>query len=282
MQKIGLIGLGNIGKFYAERLRQHDYPLTVLDLDPERVAYATSLGAQAVDSPGAVVRAAEIIILSLPGSHAVEQVMEGADGILAHLQPGQIVADTGTSRPATDIHYAQRCKALGASLVDAPLTYRRQGQIIMVGGTAEEYARVEPVLTCLSYKLGHVGAVGEGQVLKLINQAVLAGRLAVYSETVELAKVHGMDPRLLKDFLEFDVPEDLYGDDFTGGGHLSLHYKDLGYLLEVAHDSAAQIPITGLVHEIFKTSKLFGPANWKQPGIITYWRRLNPPPAGRK
>lgn len=282
MQRIGLIGLGNIGKFYAERLCQHGYPLTVLDLDSARVAYAVELGAGAAATPGAVARAADVIILSLPGSHAVEHVMEGDDGLLAHLQPGQLVVDTGTSRPATDIHYAHRCQALGASLVDAPLTYRRQGQIIMVGGTAEEYARVEPILTCLSYKLRHVGAVGEGQVLKLINQAVLAGRLAVYAEAVELSKVHGVDPRLLKDFLEFDVPEDLFGDDFSGGGHLSLHYKDLGYLLEVAHDSAAQIPITSLVHEIFKTSKYFGPANWKQPGIITYWRRLNPAPKVEK
>jgi 3-hydroxyisobutyrate dehydrogenase-like beta-hydroxyacid dehydrogenase len=100
--------------------------------------------------------------------------------------------------------------------------------------------------------------------------------LAVYAEAVELAKVHEVDPRLLKDYLEFDIPEDLFGDDFTGGGHLALHYKDLGYLLEMAHASAAQIPISSLVHEIFKSSKLYGAANWKQPGIITYWRRLNP------
>jgi 3-hydroxyisobutyrate dehydrogenase-like beta-hydroxyacid dehydrogenase len=81
---------------------------------------------------------------------------------------------------------------------------------------------------------------------------------------------------LLKDFLEFEVPEDLFGDDFSGGGHLALHYKDLGYLLEMAHDSGAQIPISSLVHEIFKTAKLYGHPNWKQPGIISYWRRLNP------
>ncbi|HXF61664.1 MAG TPA: NAD(P)-dependent oxidoreductase [Caldilineaceae bacterium] len=279
MQRIGLIGLGNIGKFYAERLRQHGYPLTVLDLDAARVAYAVGLGAQAAASPGEVARQSAIILLSLPGSHAVEQVMEGPDGLLAHLQAGQVVVDTGTSRPETDIHYARRCQALGAAFLDAPLTYRRQGQIIMVGGAREDFARVEPVLTCLSYKLRHVGDVGEGQVLKLINQAVLAGRLAVYAEAVELAKVHQIDPRLLKEFLEFDIPEDLFGDDFSGGGHLALHYKDLGYLLELAHASGAQIPISSLVHEIFKTSKLYGAANWKQPGIITYWRRLNPAPA---
>jgi 2-hydroxy-3-oxopropionate reductase len=196
---------------------------------------------------------------------------------LAHTRPGQLIVDTGTSRPATAIRYARLCAEKGAAFLDAPLTFRRPGQIIMVGGAAEHYAQVEGLLNTLGYKVKHVGPPGAGQLLKLINQAVLAGRLAVYSEAVELAKQHQIDARLLKDYLEFDVPEDLFGDDFTGGGHLSLHYKDLGYLLEVAHDSGAQIPISSLVHEIFKASKPYGHPNWKQPGIITYWRRLNHP-----
>ncbi len=276
MQRIGLIGLGNIGHFYAQRLLEAGYPLTVLDLDAARMQAALDLGAAAAEDPGDVVRKSEIILLSLPGSHAVEQVMDGVEGILAHVQAGQIIVDTGTSRPMTDVRYAQLCAEKGAVLIDAPLTYRKQGQIIMVGGSREAFERIEPVLTCLSYKLHHVGEVGEGQMLKLINQAVLAGRLAVYAEAVELAKVHNIDPRLLKDFLEFEVPEDLFGDDFSGGGHLALHYKDLGYLLEAAHDSGAQIPISTLVHEIFKTVRLYGQPNWKQSGIISYWRRLNP------
>lgn len=275
MQDIGLIGLGNIGKFYAKRLLENRYPLTVLDLDRAKVQYAVDLGARAAQTPAEVADRSEIVILSLPGSHAVEQVMEGEGGILAHLRPGQLVIDTGTSRPATDIRYEQLCAQRGAGFIDAPLTYRKQGQIIMVGGTTENFARARPVLECLSYKLQHVGPIGDGQMLKLINQAVLAGRMAVYAECMELAKKHKIDPRLLKELLEFDVPEQFFGNDFAGGGHLALHYKDLGYLLEAAHDSGANIPITSLVHEIFKATKPYGDPNWYQVGIITYWRRLN-------
>jgi 3-hydroxyisobutyrate dehydrogenase-like beta-hydroxyacid dehydrogenase len=201
--------------------------------------------------------------------------MEGEGGILGRLRPGQLVIDTGTSRPATDVHYERLCAEREAGFVDAPLTWRGPGQIIMVGGTEENYRRAEPVLRLLSYKLRHVGPIGAGQVLKLINQAVLAGRLAVYAEAVELAKQQGVDPHLLREYLEFDVPEQLYGDDFSGGGQLALHYKDLGYLLELAHDSGASIPITSLVHEVFKTSKLYGDPSWLQVGIASYWRRLN-------
>jgi len=275
MQRIGLIGLGNIGRFYAERLLEAGYPLTVLDLDPERVEYAVKLGAKAAASPAAVSEDSDVVILSLPGSAAVEQVMEGEAGILSRLRPGHVIVDTGTSRPETDSRYARLCAEKGAGFLDAPLTWRRQGQIIMVGGDPEHFERVREVLECLSYKLKHVGGVGEGQVLKLINQAVLAGRLAVYAESVELDKKHGVDPRLLREFLEFDVTEELFGDDFHGGGQLALHYKDLGYLLDVAHESGANIPITSLVHEVFKTTKLYGDADWRQVGIATYWRRLN-------
>ncbi len=127
----------------------------------------------------------------------------------------------------------------------------------------------------MSYKLKHVGPIGSGQVLKAINQTILADRLAVYAENFEFAKMHGIDPHLLKDFLEFDIPDAFFTDQFVGGGHLLLHYKDLLYALEMAHDSGAQIPLTSLVHEIFKATAISGDPRWFQLGIINYWRRLN-------
>lgn len=275
MEKIGLIGLGNIGSFYVKQLLDAEYPLTVLDIVPEKVAAAVALGAHAGENPGDVTAKSDIIILAVPDSPAVEQVMEGEDGILNHLRPGHLIIDTGTIRPTTDVHYARLCEEKGAALIDSPLTWRQPGQVLMIGGAPEHVARARPVLKCLSYKMKHVGDVGSGQVLKLINQAVLAGRLAVYAECVELAKLHGFDPSLLKDHLEFDVPEALFGDDFVSAGQLGLHYKDMLYLLEVAHDSGAHIPLMSLIHEMFKRAWFAGDERWAQVGIVTYWREMN-------
>jgi len=275
MKKIGLIGIGNIGKFYSKTLLKAGYPLVVLDTDHEKMQYAIDLGAQSAVNPADVAKRTDIIILSLPSSHAVENVMDGQNGLLNNLSEGQLVIDTGTSKPETDIRYESLCAEKGVGFIDAPLTWRKPGQIIMVGGTPENYKKGEEVLKCISYKLKYVGSIGEGQVLKLINQAYLAARLAVQAEVVELSNKQNVDPHLLNDFLEFDIPDVLFGDDFTGGGHLSLHYKDLGYLLDMAHDSGANIPICSMVHEIFKASKVYGNPNWVQPGIISYWRRLN-------
>ncbi len=275
MDRIGLIGLGNIGSFYTKQLLKAGYPLTVLDVDQAKVQLAADLGAQTALAPGAIADRSDIIILSLPGSPAVEAVMEGEQGILAHLRAGQLVIDTGTSRPSTDVKYARLCAEKGAALVDSPLTWRKLGQILMVGGAAGDFERARPVLECLSYKVKHVGQVGRGQVLKLINQAVLAGRWGVYSECVELAKHYDMDPCLLNDYLEFDIPEALFGDDFVMGGQLGLHYKDMLYLIEMAHESGAHIPLMSLIHEAFKRAWFAGDKRWFQAGIITYWREMN-------
>jgi 3-hydroxyisobutyrate dehydrogenase-like beta-hydroxyacid dehydrogenase len=114
-----------------------------------------------------------------------------------------------------------------------------------------------------------------GHILKVINQAVIAIQTAIQSEAVELTKKYGLDPVLLKEFLEFDIPEGLLAEDYCSCGELAFMYKDLGYLLEMAHDNCANIPIVSLVHEMFKSSKIYGEPNWRPFGIRTYYQRLN-------
>lgn len=275
MKRIGLIGLGNIGAYYTKQLLNAGYPLTVLDLDPAKVKSAVDQGAKSASTPAELTDASDVIVLSLPGSPPVEKVMDGRDGILGRLREGQLIIDTGTTRPVTDIKYEKLCAEKGVGFLDAPITWRKAGLTIMVGGKAEHFELGKDVLECISYKLQHVGEIGQGQMLKLINQMILANQLAVYAEAVEMGKLHGMDVSLLKSFLDFPIPDKLYTGEYEAGGHLALHYKDLLYLLEVAHDSGANIPISSLVHEIFKTSKFYGDPNWAQVGIATYWQRLN-------
>jgi 3-hydroxyisobutyrate dehydrogenase-like beta-hydroxyacid dehydrogenase len=275
MEKLGVIGLGNIGSRFAERLLNTGYPVTALDTDPEKMAAAVALGARPASTPGEVAADSDIILLCLPGSHAVENVMEGPDGIMGHLRAGHLIVDTGTTHPKTDIHYSRRCQESDAGLIDAPITGRSKGYIMMVGGRAEDFAKAESVLTGLSCKLKHIGPVGHGQVLKLMNQMVLAGQWAVWAEAITWGAEAGVEPRLLRDYLEFPVDEGLFGDDFHGGGTLALHYKDLGYVLDLAHEIGAAIPVTNVVHEAFKATKNAAAPDWTQTGIVTYWRRLN-------
>ncbi len=280
MERVGLIGLGNVGSGFAEKLLDVGHPLSVLDKERGRMQPAISAGAKPADNPGDIADDSDIVLLSLPGSPAVEAVMEGDDGVLAHLREGHLIVDTGTSRPDTAVRYDKLCRRRSAGFIDAPITGRSAGWIMMVGGTEENFEKGRKVLTSLSYKLEHIGPIGHGQLLKLVNQLVLAGQWAVWGEAIEFSRKVGLAPRLLSDCLEFSVPEVMYGDDFSAGGHLALHYKDLGYIFEVAHDAEASIPVTSFVHEAFKAAKVAGEANWGQAGVVTYWRRLNQPEAG--
>jgi len=272
---VGLIGLGNIGSFYSKTLLGAGYPLTVLDLDNDKMKTSLDAGAKGASTPAGVADASEIIILSLPSSEIVDEVMTGKEGILSVMKAGQLVIDTSTCRPGVAAKFEKLCAEKGAGFIDSPLSWRGPGQILMVGGTEENFKKGEEILGCISYKYRRVGPAGSGQYLKMINQAVLANKLAVYCEAVELTKKCDMDPHLLKEYLEFDVPDALFTEDYKGGGHLSLHYKDLGYLNEIAHDLCANIPISALVHELFKAAKLYGEPHWIQPGIQTYYKRLN-------
>ena len=108
-----------------------------------------------------------------------------------------------------------------------------------------------------------------------MNQLVLAGQWAVWGEAIAFMEKVGVEPRLLSEHLEFAVPEAMYGRVFTSSGTLALHYKDLGYILELAHDADASIPLTSVVHEFFKGAKVAGKADWWQAGVVEYWRKLN-------
>jgi 2-hydroxy-3-oxopropionate reductase len=277
MKNVGLIGLGNVGSYYAKRLLEAGYPLTVFDIDPQKLEMVVKQGANLADTVIKVTQSSEFIILSLTNSEVVEAVMESENGVLSVLKADQMVIDTSTCRPQTAIRLEKLCESRGAGFIDAPLTWRGPDhtQFLMVGGKEKNFNKAEEILKCLSYKYRLFGSAGTGQIVKMINQAVLANQMAVHAEAVEFIKKYGLEPALLKDFLEFDIHEGLLSEDYRGCGQLALLYKDLGYVLEMAHESCANIPISSLVHEIAKTTKVYGDPNWDHLGIQTYFQRLN-------
>jgi 3-hydroxyisobutyrate dehydrogenase-like beta-hydroxyacid dehydrogenase len=277
MNKIGLIGLGNVGSYYVTKLMEAGYPLTVFDTDPLKIENAINQGAVPAEKAAEVARNSDYIILALPNSDIVEAVMEGEGGVLSVLKAGQMVIDTSTCRPQTAVRLEKLCQEKGVYFIDSPLTWRGPGHthIFMVGGKEESFRKAEEILKCLSYKYRLFGPAGTGQIVKLINQAVGASQIAVHAEAVELTKEFGLDPAFLKEYLMFDIDEGLLTENYSSCGELALLYKDLRYLLEITHENCVNIPIISIVHEILKTTKVYGDPIWKVIGIQTYYQRLN-------
>jgi 3-hydroxyisobutyrate dehydrogenase-like beta-hydroxyacid dehydrogenase len=202
MQTIGFIGLGHMGGTMAARYLAADYTVFGEDRDREDAQWLTDQGLRWADTPRAVAEAADIVMTSLPDEDVVESVAAGPDGIVAGLAEGKVWADLSTVSPAASRALAARVRAdgKGAHMLDAPVSgsvpqVKTGSLTIMVGGDAGAFKGIEPVLRVLGTPV-HVGANGQGLVLKLAINISLAVQMLAFSEGLLLADRDGIDPHL--------------------------------------------------------------------------------------
>jgi 2-hydroxy-3-oxopropionate reductase len=264
-----------VGTRFTEKLLGAGWPVTVYDIDREKLEAAARLGVTAAASARDVADRSDVVLLCLPGSPPVEEAMNGPDGILAAVTDRHMIIDTGTTRPATDIEYAAKVRERGGRMVDAPITGRPPGYIIMVGGSEKEFSEAKPVLQVVGYRVCHVGPLGHGQRLKLVNQLILAGRLSVLCEAVSLARGLGLDPEQIASVLEFDDAKRLLARRFSvpGSQLLALHTKDLEYLAELIEQHGLHAPLTKLVTGIFQETRGRSEPDWAQTAVMTHWEK---------
>ena len=207
-QTIGFIGLGVMGAPMAGHLLAHGHPLVVHSRSPGPVDALVARGAVRAESPAALARRATRIITMLPDSPDVEDVLDGADGVFSKVQPGTIVIDMSSISPAATRRLAEKARARGAELVDAPVSGGQAGAVnatlsIMAGGTQEAFDLVKPILDVMGNpaRVIRIGESGAGQTCKICNQMVIGGTLAAVSEAFALARKAGVDPALVREAL---------------------------------------------------------------------------------
>jgi 3-hydroxyisobutyrate dehydrogenase-like beta-hydroxyacid dehydrogenase len=300
-QSVGLIGVGDIGKNFAAWLTNDpDWDLTVFDADPERMDLAADLGAGTADSCADLARQVEYVLLSVPGSVYVEHVMEGEDGVLDGLSTGQIVIDTGATRPDTEVYYERRCEDIGAGYLEAPLTRFSAEDVtpdegpsftMFVGGDDDCYRDAKPLIESISVDHHKFGGIGMGQVMKMGQNMRLTGRLMLDAEIVEFYRNNGVDPEAAKDLLEWDMRETVFQDTYEdaegftatlGGGNgdtdeadasyqidetprqtrlrQSTWAKDQAYGLEIASSSNTAVPISQTVYQQILSNEVYAEA----------------------
>ena len=282
MQKIGLIGVGYIGKIFLDELLDADYRVTVFDVDDSKVAYATDRGASAADSPIEVGRESDVVLMAVPGTPEVEATMGGDDGLLEGLDGGELVIDATTTHPDTSVVCEEMCEEAGVDFIEATITggAPREGNHMMAGGTEERYERASDILDVICDDHARIGPIPEGTIFKLGLQMRYAGRQAVDAEVIEFLRDNGVDPRYFTDFLGFDVWEKYFTGDFSpdieGLGGLAIWHKDIGYAREFAHENETALPLNGVVHEAYKaTIRRVGENEGHAAALIKYWEALN-------
>lgn len=205
--KIGFIGLGLMGSAMVQRLQSLDYSVTVVaNRNRVPIEEAVKRGAVEVKTPAEVAQKSEIIMLCVDTSAAVETVMTGDNGVLAGLQQNSVVIDFGTSLPAGTRALALACEEKGASMMDAPLGRTPAQAVdgllnIMSAGTVEDFNRVKPVLEDLGENVFHVGPIGAGHTLKLINNFFGMTMACAMSEAFAMADLAGLERETLYDVM---------------------------------------------------------------------------------
>ncbi|HTT37616.1 MAG TPA: NAD(P)-dependent oxidoreductase [Burkholderiales bacterium] len=248
---IGFIGLGVMGEPMCRNVRlRGGYRVVAYDLDPAPLQRLAPHGIEPAEGAGPLVRGCEIVLASLPSGRALAQLAYAQGGLLQSVRAGQILVDLGTSPVALTRELAAEFLARGVRYLDAPVARTRQAAeegtlSVMVGGDAATLEEVKPVLACFASQITHCGALGSGQVTKILNNMVLFQTVAALSEAYAIARRSGVDPKLL-----FDALSKGSADSFALRNHgakaivpqvfplraFSVEYakKDLGYALELA------------------------------------------------
>ncbi len=199
----GFIGMGVMGEPICRNLASKaGLPVLGYDSNPAPLQRLAAHGVAAAASVAEVAQRCDIVFLSLPSGEVVADVARGPQGLLAHARQGQVIVDTSTSPIDTTRALADEFAARGAIFIDAPVARTRAAAeagtlSVMVGGDAEVFARVRPLIAAFASEITHCGPVGSGQVVKILNNMVLFETVTALSEARAIARRAGVDPKLL-------------------------------------------------------------------------------------
>jgi 3-hydroxyisobutyrate dehydrogenase-like beta-hydroxyacid dehydrogenase len=269
--KIGFVGLGNMGGNMAARFLAAGYTVYGEERAREHAQRLIDDGLQWRDTPREVAETADVVFTSVPDDDVLEAVASGPDGILAGLAPDRIWVDMSTVSPRASRDLAERVRALGAAMLDAPVSGSvpqvQSGTLtIMVGGDERAYARVEPLLRELGTPT-LIGENGQGLVLKLAINVSLAVQMLAFAEGLLLAERSGIDPRLAIDVmtqspigspmlkargdLVLDLPEEAWFD-------IGLMQKDVALALAAARGLGVPLPSAAAADQLLTVARGLG------------------------
>jgi 3-hydroxyisobutyrate dehydrogenase-like beta-hydroxyacid dehydrogenase len=197
--RIGFLGLGIMGSRMAANVARRGFPLSVWTHTPGKAEqWAAERGASARATPAEVARESEIVISMVVDGEQVESVLLGESGVIQSARPGLLCVDMSTIAPADTRRIGATLAEGGVRMIDAPVTGSApradDGSLtIMVGGAQEDFARARPLLEAMGKLVVHVGELGKGEMLKLINNALGAANAGALAEALLLARATGID-----------------------------------------------------------------------------------------
>ena len=293
--KIGLIGLGIMGKPMAKNMLKAGYTdLLVSDLNQAAVDEVVAAGAKAAGN-AEIGESCDVVLTMLPNSPQVKAVMLGEDGVAAHMKPGSTFIDMSSINPVASKEIAAVLAEKDIEMLDAPVSGGEPKAIdgtlsFMVGGKQEVFDKFKPLLETMGASVVRCGEVGAGNTTKLANQIIVACNIQALAEALTLAQKAGVDPQLVFEairgglagstVMNAKAPMMIAGND-KPGFKIDLHIKDLNNALDCAHTVGCPLPMTAEVQEILQWMHNRNGGQKDHSAIAQYYEHLTDIKIGR-
>ena len=291
MQKIGVVGLGTMGRPIARNIKQAGFEVAVYDLNPQAMEYLAGFGATPAERPADVAMGADLVISVLPDGPDVIQAMLGEDGAYTAAREGMIHADFSTVHPKISQQLYEAGQKRGVRVLDSAMA-RSQAEaengtlVLMVGGAKEDLDACMPVFSKIATDIHHCGPNGAGATMKLINNLLGGVVNAVNAESLLLGVKAGLTPEIMYQvltttgadnaMLRGSIKNKVFARDFERASFaLDLQYKDARLALELAGDVGAALPIGALVQQLRTAARVQGHGRWDTSSIAMVWEALD-------
>jgi 3-hydroxyisobutyrate dehydrogenase-like beta-hydroxyacid dehydrogenase len=285
---VGMVGIGLVGTALVENLLANDFEVVGFARREAKRAELAHLGGRAALSLGEVAQAADRVILSLPDSAVVEEVILGPEGLLKTGAGIRVIIDTTTGEPERTEALARRLFDQGIRLLDAPISgsseqIRRRRGVILIGGEPSAYESCLDLFQVLSEKHYYLGQSGAGSRAKLASNLILGLNRLVLAEGLVFAERLGLDLTaflsMLKATPAYSCAMDIKGQkmlqgDFSPQSRITQHHKDLRIILEYAERMGQNLPLTRVHKEILEQCMKAGEGGLDTSAVIRQLRRM--------
>jgi 2-hydroxy-3-oxopropionate reductase len=283
-EKVGFIGLGIMGRPMLKNLLKAGYTVVAYGRTAKKLDASVADGAERGTSNSDVGARADIVVTMLPDGPEVEEVVLGANGILAGSKSGSMIIDMSSINPLVSQKIAAACAAKGVEFIDAPVSGGEPKAVdgtlaIMVGGSKAAFDRAEPLLKHLGSSVTLTGPVGAGNTTKLANQIMVACNIAAMGEALALATRCGLDPEIVVNAIKGGLAGSavlnakgpmLIARNFKPGFRIQLHQKDLRNALQAAESNHVCLPLTSLVQQMLSSLIADGKGDQDHSAIATF------------
>ena len=272
MEKIGFIGLGNMGMPMAQNLISNGIKVKGFDVSEEVLKQASKNKIEVCSDTLQASKEIDVLITMLPNGGAVSSVFN-SESLLENIDPSILIIECSTISPKTSKELSLKASSLNLEMIDAPVSggvkgAEEAGLTFMVGGSVENVEKAKPILSKMGKNIFHAGDSGSGQVAKLCNNMLLAIHMCGTAETIAMGVNNGLDPAILSEIMKNSsggnwslekynpfpgvMKEAPASNNYSGGFLNSLMLKDLNLAEELANQSKSNTPMGKLARELYE------------------------------